>query len=182
MQMSIDEFEMSTDAPTFTSVQQVLDFIGTEYAGGPCDAITALQVAVFHQQNPKHGMVFLSNKIGVELFTKELPTSLCFGDTKYTVVEELLLFAFPVRFERLLASTLYMMKDPRTEFTFESTAVGASQSWGEITKLSILDNKADSHAIEFEFAPNRYTAYFIKKHGRFFFRICQSSEVVVRAR
>ena len=39
----------------FTSVQQVLDFIGTEYEGEKCDAITALQAAVFHQQNQKDG-------------------------------------------------------------------------------------------------------------------------------
>jgi hypothetical protein len=182
MEMSIDDMEMSSDSPIFTSVQQVLDFIGTEYGGGPCNAITALQVAMFHQQNPKNGMIFLSNKIGIELFGKELPSSLCIGVTKYTVIQEMLMFSFPARFERMLASALYMMKDPRKEFTFESTAVGASQSWGEITKLSILDNSADKHTIEFEYAPNRYTAYFFKKEGRFFFRICQSSEVVVRAR
>jgi hypothetical protein len=190
----------------FTSVQQVLDFIGTEYEGEKCDAITALQAAVFHQQNqkdgkdpkvlegkdakngkdpkhgkvPKFGQVLLSKNIGLELFTKALPNTREIEGTKYTAIPEVMMFAFPVLCERLLASALYMMKDPREAFPFESTAVGAMQSWGEITKLSILDNSADSHKIEFEYTPNRYTAFFYKEEGFFCFRICQLSEVVNR--
>ena len=54
--------EMSTEAPIFTSVQQVLDFIGTEYAGGPCNAITAL-----------------TSKTGRKLAAYFMPTKLSIG-------------------------------------------------------------------------------------------------------
>jgi hypothetical protein len=166
-----------SSGPKFTSVQHVLDFIGKEFDGGPCDAITALQTAVFHQQNQNGGKVLLSKKIGLELFSRALRTTDKEGGTKYTAVSEMMMFAFPVLCERLLASALYMMKDPRNDFLFESSAVGARQHWGDITKLAILDKSADSHKIEFEYDAIRYIAYFYRKEETgFCMRMCQSSE------
>jgi hypothetical protein len=169
--------ETTIDPVKFTSVQEVLDFVGKEFDGGPCNAITALQTALFHQRNRKRGNILLSKKIGLELFTKALPTTVEIEGTKYTAISEVMMYAFPVLCERLLASAVYMMKDPRMEYSFQSSAVGAMQDWGEIAKISILHNSADSHKIEFTFNSVQYIAHFTREmKSGFCMSICHSSE------
>jgi hypothetical protein len=172
---------MASDPLNFTSIQEVLDFIGKEYEGDPCDAITALQTAVFHQRTRKGGKVLLSEMIGLEFFTEALPTTEKdmkeFEGTKYTAISEVMMFAFPVLCERLLASALYMMKDPRDELELKTNALGEILNWGKIRKLSILDNSADSYKIEFAYEPNRYIAHFnLTEESGFCIRICRKKE------
>ena len=122
----------------------MLDFIGciVDGPGGRCNAITALEMAIFEQRNGVHGWIGLSRKVAKELF--------CEGDdvkpNKYLELDKGLLREMPVLCERMLASSLYMMKDKRGEFRFETLG---KEKWGGIIKVSTLSNGKNYHKIHF---------------------------------
>ena len=65
---------------------------------------------------------------------------------KYLELDKGLLREMPVLCERMLASSLYMMKDKRGEFRFETLG---KEKWGEIIKVSTLSNGKNYHKIHF---------------------------------
>lgn len=140
----MDSKAVDIDPNNFKSVQEVLDFIGCDLdgPGGRCNAITALEMAIFEQRNGVHGWIGLSRKVAKELF--------CEGDdvkpNKYLEVDKGLLSVMP-KCERMLASSLYMMKDKREEFRFETLG---KEKWGDIIKVSTSNGK-NYHKIHFTY-------------------------------
>ncbi len=96
---------MAIDPKNFKSAKQVLDFIGCDFDGCPCNAITALQMAMFEQSNESNeGTVGLSRLVTKELLpTLELPPNKLF-----LKLNACTMFGLPVKCERLLASALYI--------------------------------------------------------------------------
>ena len=179
------------DPNNFESVQQVLDFIGRDLnapnnptnpnTGNPCDAITALMMAVFHQQ--KMGMVRLSINVMRDV-VPDGDVLLVVPDNvhhqgpgeRFSQVSEMITFALPVMFERLLASSLYMMKDPRECFPLDQSRF-MGERWGDITKLAILANRKNSHKIVYTYDSNTYLAHFyLEDNDSFSFIICHSTD------
>ena len=144
----MDSKAVDIDPNNFKSVQEVLDFIGciVDGPGGRCNAITALKMAIFEQGNGVHGWIGLSRKVAKELLSgfKEDDVK----PNKYLELDKGLLREMPVLCERMLASSLYMMKDKRGEFRFETLG---KEKWGEIIKVSTLSNGKNYHKIHFTY-------------------------------
>ena len=154
----------------------MLDFIGciVDGPGGRCNAITALKMAIFEQGNGVHGWIGLSRKVAKELLSgfKEddvkpnnpnNPKEDDVKPNKYLELDKGLLREMPVLCERMLASSLYMMKDKRGEFRFETLG---KEKWGEIIKVSTLSNGKNYHKIHFTYDLYDYVtilSYFKEK-------------------
>ena len=136
----------------------MLDFIGCYLdgpGGGRCNAITALQMAIFEQRNGVHGWIGLSRKVVKEQLLASwddvkpnAPNNPKEDDVKpnrYLELDKGLLREMP-GCKLMLASSLYMMKDKREEFRFETLG---EEKRGEIIKVSTLSNGKNYHKIHF---------------------------------
>ncbi len=145
----MDSKAVDIDPYNFKSVQEVLDFIGCDLdePGGRCNAINALEMAIFQQRNGVHGWIGLSRKVAKSFLCgfKEDDVK----PNKYLELDKGLLREMP-EFERMLASSLYMMKDKREEFRFETLGLG-KEKWGDITKVSTLSKGESYHKIHFTY-------------------------------
>ena len=123
--------------------------------GGRCNAITALQMAIFEQRNGVHGWIGLSRKVVKEQLLASwddvkpnAPNNPKEDDVKpnrYLELDKGLLREMP-GCKLMLASSLYMMKDKREEFRFETLG---EEKKGEIIKVSTLSNSKNYHKIHF---------------------------------
>ena len=129
----------------------MLDFIGCYLdgpGGGRCNAITALQMAIFEQRNGVHGRIRLSRTVVKELASWARNNNPKWDDVKpnrYLELDKGLLREMP-GCKLMLASSLYMMKDKREEFRFETLG---EEKKGEIIKVSTLSNSKNYHKIHF---------------------------------
>jgi hypothetical protein len=143
----VDSKAVDIDPNNFKSVQEVLDFIGCDLdgPGGRCNAINALEMAIFEQRNGVHGWIGLSRKVAkyfLRGFTED-----DVKPNKYLELDKGSLREMP-ECERMLASSLYMMKDKREEFRFETLG---KEKWGDITKVSTLSKGKSYHKIHFTY-------------------------------
>jgi hypothetical protein len=151
----VDSKPVDIDPSNFSSVKEVLDFIDCD----GCNAITELKTAVY-QRNGVVGWIGLSKQVAKELlphYKEDKPKP-----KKYLDVTSM--SNMPVKYERLLASSLYMMKDKRDEFCFETLG---KENWGEICKVSTLSKCKYSRKIHFTYDSIHYVTIlsFLKESG-----------------
>jgi hypothetical protein len=176
----VDSKAVDIDPNNFKSVQEVLDFIGCYLdgpGGGRCNAITALQMAIFEQRNGVHGWIGLSRKVVKE----QLLAS--WDDVKpnrYLELDKGLLREMP-GCKLMLASSLYMMKDKRKGFRFETLG---EEKMGEIIKVSTLSNSKNYHKIHFTVDLYDYVtrlSYFKEKGFSITIRTFQEDRKLVKS-
>ena len=171
----------------------MLDFIGCYLdgpGGGRCNAITALQMAIFEQRNGVHGWIGLSRKVVKEQLLASwddvkpnAPNNPKEDDVKpnrYLELDKGLLREMP-GCKLMLASSLYMMKDKREEFRFETLG---EEKKGEIIKVSTLSNSKNYHKIHFTVDLYDYVtrlSYFKEKGFSITIRTFQEDRKLVKS-
>jgi hypothetical protein len=146
----VDSKAVDIDPNNFKSVQEVLDFIGCDLdgPGGRCNAITALEMAIFEQRNDVHGWIGLSRRVAQEFgFAEDDVKPNKYQELDHAFLREMHKSERMHKCERMLASSLYMMKDKREEFRFETLG---KEKWGDIIKVSTSNGK-NYHKIHFTY-------------------------------
>ena len=155
-----------SDTPIFANAKAVVAAIGTvEYEEEPLNAITALQLALFHQS--VKGRLLVSGNAMAKItgkLAKEGPL---------LSVPETMMFGLPVKLERLLAGAMYLMKEPR-----KKCRVKLMMQKLEFEKQAQLFNKKNWIKLLFAFEGDEWLGELVQhsKEDRFQFTLALASD------